>query len=354
MRSGCGSGRSARRSESPRSGCTSTRRIWGDWLPDLATGWTLIACGLVAWALRPESRSGPLLAATGFAWFAANLVGEQALYLYRGPLIHLSLSYPYGRLGRPLDRFRSCDRLRRRSRSGGLVERNRHVRAERALRRGRGAWLHPGARARAPYSPGRPRCHGVRLRRVGGYRHRPARFADPGADGRNAAGLRGRAVRAGGRAPGRARPGAVGADEGRRPRRRSASGGLRHSARRARPGARRSHARDRLLGSIEATSTRRDGRLCCRRRGRTAKSPVSTRTARRSRCWCTTRQCSVTRVYRTLWPGQRDWRPRTHASRRRSACRSTSSPNRADAWFTPATRSDAGSSDVCTRRSNGD
>ena len=78
---------------------------WGRWLPDLATGWTLIACGLVAWALRPESRSGPLLAATGFAWFAANLIGEQALYLHRGPLIHLALSYPSGRLGRPLDRF---------------------------------------------------------------------------------------------------------------------------------------------------------------------------------------------------------------------------------------------------------
>ena len=78
---------------------------WGGWLPDLATGWTLIACGLVAWALRPESRSGPLLAATGFAWFAANLLGDQALYLHRGPLIHLALSYPYGRLGRRLDRF---------------------------------------------------------------------------------------------------------------------------------------------------------------------------------------------------------------------------------------------------------
>ena len=77
---------------------------WGDWLPDLATGWTLIACGLVGWALRPESPTGPLMAATGFAWFAANLIGEQALYLHRGPLIHLALSYPYGRLGRPLDR----------------------------------------------------------------------------------------------------------------------------------------------------------------------------------------------------------------------------------------------------------
>jgi signal transduction histidine kinase len=81
---------------------------WDDaagWLPDLATGWTLIACGLVGWARRPESRSGPLLAATGFAWFAANLLGDQALYLYRGPLIHLTLSYPYGRLGSRLDRL---------------------------------------------------------------------------------------------------------------------------------------------------------------------------------------------------------------------------------------------------------
>lgn len=78
---------------------------WSDWLPDLATGWTLIACGLLGWGRRPDTRSGPLLAATGFAWFAANLSGDEALYLHRGPLIHLTLSYPYGRLGRPLDRI---------------------------------------------------------------------------------------------------------------------------------------------------------------------------------------------------------------------------------------------------------
>jgi signal transduction histidine kinase len=80
---------------------------WDDvagWLPDLATGWTLIACGLVGWARRPESRSGPLLAATGFAWFAANLLGDHALYLHRGPLIHLTLTYPAGRLASRLDR----------------------------------------------------------------------------------------------------------------------------------------------------------------------------------------------------------------------------------------------------------
>ena len=80
------------------------RDDWADRLPDLATGWTLIACGLVAWGLRPESRSGSLLAATGFAWFAANFTGDLALYLHRGALIHLVLSYPYGRLGRRLDR----------------------------------------------------------------------------------------------------------------------------------------------------------------------------------------------------------------------------------------------------------
>jgi signal transduction histidine kinase len=80
---------------------------WGEpgaWLPDLAVGWTLIACGLIGWSRRPESRTGALMAATGFAWFAANFASEQALYLHRGPLVHLVLSYPYGRLGGRLER----------------------------------------------------------------------------------------------------------------------------------------------------------------------------------------------------------------------------------------------------------
>jgi signal transduction histidine kinase len=75
-----------------------------EWLPDLVVGWTLIGCGLVGWSRRPESRSGPLLAATGFAWFAGNFASEQALYLHRGPLIHLVLSYPSGRLGGRMER----------------------------------------------------------------------------------------------------------------------------------------------------------------------------------------------------------------------------------------------------------
>jgi signal transduction histidine kinase len=84
-----------------------------DWLPDLAVGWTLIACGLVAWSHRPTGRSGALMVATGFAWFAANFtttgwgaldwLSEQALYLHRGLLLHLVLSYPRGRLAGRLD-----------------------------------------------------------------------------------------------------------------------------------------------------------------------------------------------------------------------------------------------------------
>jgi signal transduction histidine kinase len=90
---------------------------WGDprhWIPDLAVGWTFIGCGLVAWALRSESRAGPLLAATGFTWFLGNFVnaGMAALawvaahlvYLHRGPLVQLVLTYPSGRPGSRLVR----------------------------------------------------------------------------------------------------------------------------------------------------------------------------------------------------------------------------------------------------------
>jgi signal transduction histidine kinase len=83
---------------------------WGDprrWIPDLAVGWSLIGCGLVAWQRRPESRTGPLMAATGFTWFLGNFggVGMAALawvaahlvYLHRGPLVQLVLTYPSGR-----------------------------------------------------------------------------------------------------------------------------------------------------------------------------------------------------------------------------------------------------------------
>ena len=83
-------------------------------MPDLLTGWTMIACGLAGWSRRPQSRSGALLAAAGFAWFAPNFaatgaaalawLSAHALYLYRGPLVQLVLTFPRGRPVRRLDR----------------------------------------------------------------------------------------------------------------------------------------------------------------------------------------------------------------------------------------------------------
>jgi hypothetical protein len=83
---------------------------WGDpghWIPDLAVGWCMIGCGFIASARRPESRSGVLMLATGFAWFLGNFAGigvgvvawvaAHALYLHRGPLFQLLLTYPSGR-----------------------------------------------------------------------------------------------------------------------------------------------------------------------------------------------------------------------------------------------------------------
>jgi signal transduction histidine kinase len=87
----------------------------GGWLPDLLTGWCLIGCGLVGWSRRPESQSGALLAATGFAWFAPNFatagaggldwLSAHALYLHRAPLAALVLTYP---TGRPAGRFETA------------------------------------------------------------------------------------------------------------------------------------------------------------------------------------------------------------------------------------------------------
>jgi signal transduction histidine kinase len=84
-----------------------------DLVPDLATGWVLIACGLVAWSRRPSSRCGVLLTATGFAWFLPNFgtvdvawlawVSEQLFFLHRGPLVHLVATYPSGRARGRLD-----------------------------------------------------------------------------------------------------------------------------------------------------------------------------------------------------------------------------------------------------------
>jgi hypothetical protein len=62
---------------------------------DGVVGLVLVTCGVIAWQRRGESRVGPLMALSGYAWFAGTL-WSQLLYLHRGPLVHLHLSYPTG------------------------------------------------------------------------------------------------------------------------------------------------------------------------------------------------------------------------------------------------------------------
>jgi len=64
---------------------------------DFAVGSVLAACGVAAWDRRPESRVGVLMWLAGVTWFLGTAF-EPALYLHRGPLVEILLSYPTGRL----------------------------------------------------------------------------------------------------------------------------------------------------------------------------------------------------------------------------------------------------------------
>jgi signal transduction histidine kinase len=83
---------------------------WGDpghWVPDLVVGWSFIGGGLLAMRRAPQSFSGVLLVVSGATWFFGNFaaagpgvvgwLGAHLLFLYRGALIHLVLTYPRGR-----------------------------------------------------------------------------------------------------------------------------------------------------------------------------------------------------------------------------------------------------------------
>jgi signal transduction histidine kinase len=76
-------------------------RVAGPEMPDaagdLVAGLALVAGGAAAWARRPRSRSGPLSVLAGVAWFAGDLT-DVLLYAHRGPLVHLLLTYPRGRV----------------------------------------------------------------------------------------------------------------------------------------------------------------------------------------------------------------------------------------------------------------
>jgi signal transduction histidine kinase len=76
----------------------------------LGTGWILVACGAAAWARRPASRFGLLLALTGMAWFLVELdnpdigsgvaftVGLVTYAACPALVAHAGLAYPGGRL----------------------------------------------------------------------------------------------------------------------------------------------------------------------------------------------------------------------------------------------------------------
>jgi signal transduction histidine kinase len=68
---------------------------------DAVVGLVLVTCGVVAWQRRGESRVGPLMVLSGYTWFAGNF-WQGAVYFHRGPLVHLHISYPTGRLRRRL------------------------------------------------------------------------------------------------------------------------------------------------------------------------------------------------------------------------------------------------------------
>ena len=75
---------------------------------DLAVGWSFIGVGLVAWARRPDSRTGALMVVFGFAWFArfavavdtrtGFVVGVLVGSVHLSVLVHLLATFPGGRV----------------------------------------------------------------------------------------------------------------------------------------------------------------------------------------------------------------------------------------------------------------
>jgi len=88
------------------------KAVWAVFGP--AVGWSFVGTGLYAWRRRPDSRTGALMVALGFAWFLFTLdaANSPALYTFAlvvggvwgGIFLHLGLSFPTGRLPDPVDR----------------------------------------------------------------------------------------------------------------------------------------------------------------------------------------------------------------------------------------------------------
>ena len=76
---------------------------WDDlsgWIPDLVVGVVFIGCGVQAMAR--DRGTAVLLAAVGFTWFLANFWID-AVFLHRGLLVHLLVTYPGWRARSRLD-----------------------------------------------------------------------------------------------------------------------------------------------------------------------------------------------------------------------------------------------------------
>jgi signal transduction histidine kinase len=71
---------------------------------DFVVGVVLTGCGALVWDRRVTSRVGPLLTLAGFTWFVGNL-GTALLYLHRGPVVHVALADPSGRVRSRLTRL---------------------------------------------------------------------------------------------------------------------------------------------------------------------------------------------------------------------------------------------------------
>ena len=78
-------------------------------------GWSFVGAGLVAWARRPDNRTGPAMIAVGFGWFVAGLqFADNDVLFTAGVLLenvfiallgYLLMAFPEGRLHSRLERF---------------------------------------------------------------------------------------------------------------------------------------------------------------------------------------------------------------------------------------------------------
>jgi signal transduction histidine kinase len=81
----------------------------------LLVGWSFIGTGLYAWWVRPENRTGLLMAAVGFAWFATGVsasdndlvftIGIALDGVFGALLGHLLIAFPTGRLATRAERL---------------------------------------------------------------------------------------------------------------------------------------------------------------------------------------------------------------------------------------------------------